>query len=133
MIRYSDTHELSAGALQELFLSVEWSSGQYPDRLEKAMRGFETVYTAWDGEKLVGLLSAMDDHCMTAYIHYLLVSPEYQGQGIGKQLMKMAKEHYRDFLRIVLVAYDKQIGFYERCGFIRGKDDSPMFLTSLTT
>ncbi|MCL2774438.1 MAG: hypothetical protein FWD71_13980 [Oscillospiraceae bacterium] len=35
--------------------------------------------------------------------------------------------------RIVLIAYDKAIGFYEKCGFKTGTDDTPMFLTSLWT
>ena len=81
---------LTSKELEELFLSVEWSSGHYPDKLEIAMRNYATVYTAWDGDRLIGLLSAMDDGVMTAYIHYLLVRPEYQGRGVGKQLL----EHY---------------------------------------
>lgn len=133
MIQYRDTHDISPEDLQELFLSVSWSSGNYPERLAEAMRGFETVFTAWDGDKLIGLISAMDDHSMTAYIHFLLVNPDYQGKGIGKRLVEMTKKKYSDFLRIVLVAYDKQIGFYENCGFVRGKDDSPMFITELST
>ena len=133
MIQYKDTHDISPEDLQQLFLSVSWSSGSYPDRLAAAMRGFETVFTAWDGDKLTGLISAMDDHSMTAYIHFLLVRPDYQGQGIGRRLVEMTKEKYSGFLRIVLVAYDKQIGFYERCVFVKEKDDSPMFITELST
>ena len=47
--------------LQALFLSVDWSSGHFPDRLVNAMKNYETVYTAWDEDKLIGLISAMDD------------------------------------------------------------------------
>ncbi|SHL13099.1 GNAT family N-acetyltransferase [Fibrobacter sp. UWEL] len=133
MIAYSDTHEFTAEQLQDLFLSVEWSSGHYPEKLVVAMQHFETVYTAWDGDKLVGLVCAMDDSIMTAYVHYMLIRPEYQHQGIGKKLLEYIKEKYKDYLRIVLVAYDKEIGFYEHCGFEKGKDDSPMFITSLWT
>lgn len=97
------------------------------------MKHFETVYTAWDGDKLVGLVCAMDDSIMTAYIHYMLVRPEYHKMGIGKTLLEKMKEHYKDYLRIVLVAYDKELGFYEHCGFEKAKDDSAMFITSLWT
>ena len=124
---------LTSKQLEDLFLSVEWSSGHFPDKLEIAMKNFETVYTAWDGDRLVGLLSAMDDGIMTAYIHYLLVRPEYQGRGIGEQLIEKTKEKYKDYLRIVLVAYDKECGFYEHCGFKIGEGASPMFITSLWT
>ena len=133
-IIYKTTNEPSAPDLERLFLSVEWSSGHFPEKLEKAMKNYETVLTAWDGEKLIGLLSAMDDGIMTAYIHYLLVDPEYQGRGIGKALVEAAKDKYRDYLRIVLVSYNKEIGFYESCGFKREDDTAtPMFITSLWT
>ena len=92
-ITYKDIHDFDQQELQDLFLSVEWSSGHYPEKLVVAMKHFETVYTAWDGKKLVGLICAMDDGAMTAYVHYLLVRPEYQHLGIGKRLVEMMKEH----------------------------------------
>lgn len=132
-ITFKDTHDFSREELEELFLSVEWSSGHYPDKLVIAMRNFEKVFTAWDGDKLVGLICAMDDGIMTAYIHYLLVHPDYQHMGIGKQLVDSMKEVYTDYLRIVLVAYNDEIGFYKSCGFEKSNDASPMFITSLWT
>lgn len=132
-ITYKDTHDFSPKELEELFLSVEWSSGHFPDKLVVAMKNFKTVYTAWDNEKLIGLICAMDDGIMTAYIHYLLVDPAYQGNGIGKQLVEKMKETYQDYLRIVIVAYNDEAGFYEACGFERAKDSSPMFITTLWT
>jgi ribosomal protein S18 acetylase RimI-like enzyme len=128
-----DTHNFSKEQLESLFLSVEWSSGHYPDRLVVAMRNFETVYSAWDGDDLVGLICAMDDGSMTAYVHYLLLKPAYQGQSIGKQLVERIKTHYAGYLRMVIVAYDEEIGFYEGCGFEKAKDATPMFITSLWT
>ena len=132
-IIYQDIHDFDKQELQELFLSVEWSSGHFPDKLVEAMKHFETVYTAWDGNKLIGLICAMDDGIMTAYIHYLLVRPEYHHLGIGKQLVEMVKEHYADYLRIVLVAYNEELDFYTSCGFKKAEDASAMFITSLWT
>ena len=132
-IIYRDIHEFDGDDLKELFLSVEWSSGHFPDKLVIAMKNFETVYSAWNGDELVGLICAMDDGIMTAYIHYLLVKPEYQSKGIGKELVLMVKKHYDDYLRIVIVAYDDEIDFYENCGFERADDASPMFITDLWT
>lgn len=132
-ITYKDIHEFHQSDLQELFLSVEWSSGHYPEKLVVAMKNFETVYTAWDGDRLVGLICAMDDGIMTAYIHYLLVNPQYHHQGIGKHLVEKMKETYKDYLRIVLVAYNDEIEFYKSCGFKPAEDASPMFITELWT
>ena len=132
-ITIRETHEFDQDQLQDLFLSVEWSSGHYPERLVAAMRGFEAVYSAWDGDLLVGLICAMDDASMTAYVHYRLVRPEYHGKGIGKELVRRVKDRYADFLRIVVVAYDSEVGFYENCGFEKAADASPMFITDLWT
>ena len=57
-----------------MFLSVEWSSGHYPDKLVAAMRNFSTVFSAWDGDKLVGMVCAMDDGVMNAYLHYRTIT-----------------------------------------------------------
>lgn len=132
-IEYKTIKDIGAPVLERLFLSVEWSSGHFPDKLSAAMKNYETVFTAWDGERLVGLLSAMDDGVMTAYIHYLLVDPEYQDKKIGRTLVEMSKEKYADYLRIVLIAYNKEAHFYEQCGFRRDDESSPMFITSLWT
>ena len=132
-ITYRDTHDFPPETLADLFLSVEWSSGHFPEKLAVAMRNYETVFSAWDGDRLVGMVCAMDDGIMTAYVHYLLLRPEYQGQGIGRELVERVKEKYRDYLRIVLVAYDAEMPFYERCGFTKAKDASPMFITELWT
>lgn len=124
---------LTSSQLEDLFLSVQWSSGHYPQKLEKAMRNYATVFSAWDGDRLVGLVSAMDDGIMTAYVHYLLVRPEYQGRGIGGKLLEKVKEKYKDYLRITLHSYDRECGFYEHLGFRKAEDETPMSLTSLWT
>lgn len=128
-----DTHDFTPDQLQDLFLSVEWSSGHFPDKLAIAMRNFKTVFSAWDGDKLIGMICAMDDGVMNAYVHYLLVRPEYQSKGVGQQLVERMKAQYKDYLRIVVVAYNNEVGFYEHCGFSRATDASPMFITELWT
>lgn len=132
-IKYTDIHVFSRDELERLFLSVDWSSGHFPDKLVIAMKNFDTVYSAWDDDKLVGMICAMDDGIMTAYIHYLLVDPEYQHRNIGRTLVEKIKEHYKDYLRIALIAYDNELSFYEKLGFEKSKDSSPMFITSLWT
>ncbi|MBQ8962031.1 MAG: GNAT family N-acetyltransferase [Ruminococcus sp.] len=133
MIEYKDIHEFSSEELERLFLAVEWSSGHYPDKLKTAMENFSTVYSAWDGDKLIGMICAMDDGVMTAYVHYLLVDPDYHGQTIGRTLVGMVKEKYADYLRLIVIAYNDEMKFYENCGFVKSDVSSPMFITSLWT
>jgi ribosomal protein S18 acetylase RimI-like enzyme len=132
-IVYKDIQTFDPKELQDLFLSVGWSSGHYPEKLVVAMKNSGSVFTAWDNDKLVGLINALDDGVMTAYVHYLLVNPSYQGKGVGKELVRLISDKYKDYLRIVLIAYDKEVGFYKNSGFKVGEEKSPMFITSLWT
>ncbi len=132
-ILYKETKEFNPKDLQDLFLSVEWSSGNFPEKLVIAMQNSSTVYTAWDEDKLIGLINVLDDNIMTAYIHYLLINPEFQGKGIGKSLVTYIRSKYKDYLRIVLIAYENETPFYMNLGFEIGDKKTPMFITSLWT
>ena len=132
-IEYKNIRDFEKSELERLFLSVEWSSGHYPDRLVAAMKNFHTVISAWDKDRLVGMICAMDDGIMNAYVHYLLVDPDYHGQGIGRTLVEMVKQKYSEYLRIAVIAYNDELSFYENCGFKKSSESSPMFITSLWT
>ncbi len=117
-IIYTDTKNYTSKGLQELFQSVGWLSANYPERLKKALDNSETVFTAWDDGKLVGLVNVIDDSELTAYVHYLCVDPEYQGQGIGKNLLQRIKEKYKDYLYIILIAENEAlVKYYSQNGF----------------
>ena len=91
-IEYRETKDFTEKEIEELFLSVNWLSGKYPSRLIKALKSSSLVITAWDGSKLVGLIRALDDGEMVAFLHYLLVRPDYQGNGIAAQLLTITKK-----------------------------------------
>lgn len=117
-IIYTDTKNYTSNDLQELFQSVGWLSANYPERLKKALDNSESVFTAWDGEKLVSLVNAIDDSELTAYVHYLCVNPEHQGQGIGKNLLQRVKEKYKNYLYIILIAENEElVKYYSKNGF----------------
>ena len=118
MIEYKQTKEFTSEELERLFLSVNWESGRYPEKLVSAMRNSTKVISAWDGDKLVGLIRALDDGNTVAFLHYLLVDPEYQGYHIGDNLMKHIMSFYDDLLYVKVIPSDiKTIPFYERYGF----------------
>jgi len=117
-ITYTDKREFSEDDLKDLFSSVDWLSAHYSKRAKKALDHCETVFTAWDGEHLVGLINAIDDSELTAYVHYLCVNPLYQGRGIGKELLNKIKEKYKKYLYIILIAENEQlIKYYSQNGF----------------
>ena len=91
-ITYTEEKKFTKEQVQQLFLSVGWISGKYPERLYKALMHSSTVLTVWDGEKLVGLARALDDTEMLAQIHYVLVHPDYQGHGIAGKMIEYIKD-----------------------------------------
>lgn len=118
MLNYTEEKKFAQEQVQELFLSVNWVSGQYPERLYKALMHSSTVLTVWDGDRLVGLARVLDDSEMLAQIHYVLVHPDYQGQGIAGGMIEYIKKKYKDFLYIEGMPENKNnVPFYVKHGF----------------
>ena len=118
MFEYTEEKRFTKEQVQELFESVGWISARYPQRLYKALMHSSTVLTVWDGERLVGLARVLDDSEMLAQIHYVLVHPDYQGQGIAGKMIEYIKEKYKKFLYIEGMPEDKKnVPFYEKHGF----------------
>ena len=130
-ITYKETKHFTTEELEHLFLSVEWASGYFPNKLMIAMKSFSTVYSAWDGNKLVGLVAVLDDGIMNAYVQYLLVDPAYFGNDIGKTLVAKIKQKYRNYMRIAIISYNEEVEFYEKCGFVKNEGAAPLFITTL--
>ena len=55
---------------------------------------------------------------MLAQIHYVLVHPDYQWQGIAGKMIEYIKEKYKNFLYIEAMPEDKNnVPFYVKHGF----------------
>lgn len=133
MLQYTEEKCFTQKQVQQLFLSVHWISGNYPERLYKALMNSSTVLTVWDGEKLVGLTRVLDDTEMLAQIHYVLVHPDYQGQGIAGKMIGHIKEKYKNFLYIEGMPEDKNnVPFYEKHGFSVMKNGAAIQICNLT-
>lgn len=52
MLTYNEEKIFTMEQVQELFLSVNWVSGQYPQRLYKALMHSSTVLTVRDDSRL---------------------------------------------------------------------------------
>lgn len=118
MFTYTEEKKFTKEQVQQLFLSVNWISGKYPERLYKALMNSSTVLTVWDDQKLIGLTRVLDDSEMLAQIHYVLVDPAYQGMGIAGKMIEYIKEKYKDFMYIEGMPEDKNnVSFYQKHGF----------------
>jgi GNAT superfamily N-acetyltransferase len=124
-IRFSESRDLPIESVLALYRANEWSAAQKPDLLHQALLASHSLVTAWDGSKLVGLGNAISDGYLVVYYPHLLVLPEYQGRGIGAELMRRLMARYHEFHQHMLVADGPAIEFYRKCGFHRaGKTES---------
>ena len=117
-VKYKYQKDMPKDQTIALYESVEWSSAEKPDLLLKALRNSHTVVTAWDGERLVGLGNAISDGCLVVYYPHLVVHPEYQGKGIGTEIVKQMQKKYEGFHQQALFADGRAVEFYKRCGFV---------------
>ncbi|PIE68725.1 MAG: hypothetical protein CSA21_06180 [Deltaproteobacteria bacterium] len=86
------------------------------------------VISAWDNDVLTGLTNALTDCGKIIYVHYFLVHNDYQGKGIGKEMMKQLMAEYQNFRHIVLIANNDKIGFFKKCGFFVSEGATAMEL-----
>ncbi len=99
-----------------LWNSVGWSTGsvKFPDRLLAALQNSSAIFTAWDGDELIGLCSAIDDG-LNAWISYMVVDSRYHNQGTGGILVEKMIDNYSNFR--LFVQTRKAEKFYIKHGF----------------
>jgi len=111
-----------------LYRSVQWSAARKPAQLVRALKRSHSVVTAWVEGSLVGLGNAVSDGSRVVYYPHLLVLPEFQRRGIGRQLMKRLMNRYRGFHQHILIAEAKAVSFYRKCGFKRAGKTASMWV-----
>ncbi|MDU7212150.1 MAG: GNAT family N-acetyltransferase [Veillonella sp.] len=117
-ITYTEERNFTLQQVSDLFLCVRWVVGKYPNRLYKALMNSSRVISAWDGDRLVGLIRVMGDSELVCFINYVLVHPDYHGRGFAGHLLEMVKAAYKSYLYInVMIGNSKNVAFYEKHGF----------------
>jgi len=122
--------EIETEEVIEIYKANDWSSAEKPELLIPALRNSDSLVTARISGKLVGIGNALSDGCLVVYYPHLLVHPEYQGQGIGRAMMKCLQQKYKSFHQQILVADGNAIEFYKRMGFERAGKTEPMWIYS---
>ncbi len=131
-IKYRSVKNISKTKLQNLFLSNRWDSGNYPEKLQKALKNSHHVVSAWDGDRLVGIMNALSDGVMNVFFLYIVIHPDYQKKGVGKKMVELMLHKYNSYARKMILAYDEALDFFQKCGFEVGENIMPMFVTYLT-
>lgn len=100
-----------------LYRSLGWRQHLYPERVARALAASTRVVTAWDGDRLVGMARIVSDGEFCVYLPEILLYDEYQGRGIGSELMRQVLAGYEHVQNLCLLADSGNEKFYERFGF----------------
>ncbi|BBB26188.1 GNAT family N-acetyltransferase [Amphritea japonica] len=125
-ISLNDT--LAQSEVIDIYRANVWSAADKPEKLMAALKASHSLVTARDCGKLIGLGNAISDGHLVVYYPHLLVLPEYQGQGVGKELMRVMQQRYQGFHQQMLTADGDAVGFYQALGFTRAGKTEPMWV-----
>ncbi len=130
MITYESEIIPEESQVKILYNDNQWTV--YTDDMVSLMEAIKQSFaliTAWDDDKLVGLIRAVGDGVSILYIQDLLVLRDYQRKGIGRKLITMMFDNYKDVKQKVLLTDDteKTQAFYQSVGM---KDCEEMKLLS---
>ena len=91
---------------------------------EKQAEKLKVVFTnskfkcfVYDESKLIGVGRALADGIDCSYICDIAIHPEYQGIGLGKQIVQSLVEQSEGHKKIILYAIPGKEGFYSKLGF----------------
>ncbi len=117
MIMYVDQVEgITVDQLHGFF--VGWSNPPSPETHLKLLTNSDHVVLAVDDvvTKVVGFVNAVSDRVLSAYIPLLEVLPDYQGRGIGQELIRQMLEKLKGLYMIDLICDRELEPFYVRFG-----------------
>ena len=121
MIRTVENPIVTLEVVLPLYEAVGWTNyTTKPEMLKAAFENSLHVLAAFTEEGiLVGVLRAVGDGASILFIQDILVTPEYQHEGIGTKLLQLTLEKYKNVYQIQLATDDstKTVSFYESNGF----------------
>ena len=123
-----EDRDLPLDQLIALYRANAWSSADKGEVLRSALLASHSLTTAWAEGRLIGLGNALSDGYLVVYYPHLIVLPEFQGKGVGTEIMRRLKQKYETFHMQMLVADGRAIDFYEKCGFQRAGQTEPMWI-----
>ncbi|MDJ0636412.1 MAG: GNAT family N-acetyltransferase [Xenococcaceae cyanobacterium MO_188.B29] len=122
-ILFSTERDLDLYELEELCDRVGWARRPLR-KVKKAIQYSFLVVSMWEikgqRKRLIGFARATSDHAFNATIWDVVVDPDFQNRGLGKELMKYTIKKLRgaDISNITLFADPHVVNFYRRLGFI---------------
>lgn len=111
--------------LKRTDLGSQYPKERFKDRISKLVNNVSISLVARNEKGLiVGVLFGLTDYVYWLYVTDLGVDRDYEGQGIGRRLMKIAhdKAGGEKNIAVYLIANENAIPFYEKLGMKKAND-----------
>ena len=111
--------------LKRTDLGSQYPQERFESRISKLVTNVSISLVARNGDGvIVGVLFGLTDYAYWLYVIDLGVDRDYEGQGIGRQLMQMAhdKAGGEKDIAVYLIANENAIPFYEKLGMKKSDD-----------
>jgi GNAT superfamily N-acetyltransferase len=122
-------HTLSVADYNRLRTSVGWGAIE-AGQARTGINNSSYLIAAVHEDRTVGLARVVSDGGYVALIVDVIVLPEYQGRGIGREMMARVMAHIHSGLQRgqgimvnLMAAKDKEL-FYEQFGFVRRPNET---------
>ena len=113
-------------AVRDTFLAVGWPKREALD-IEKAFKNSFAVAFVYENDRLIGFGRAISDGVLQAAIYDVVVHPDYQKHGIGRQIVERLLPKIAQ-CNVILYASPGKEDFYSKLGFRKMKTGMARFL-----
>ncbi len=90
-----------------------------PGRTQRMLDNGSFYITARDDDALVGFIRILTDYAFYGMVTEVAVTPTHKGEGVGKELLRQAREHATPQATLILVSSEEGEAFYEHLGWQR--------------
>jgi acetyltransferase, GNAT family len=121
MIHYTNQQSLTAAQFADVLnrpgLHRPPPHPPAPPRRQPMLDEADILWTAGDGERLVGVARALTDYAYACYLSDLAVDASHQRQGIGKTLVAHLQAQIGADVALILLAAANAMDYYPKIGF----------------
>lgn len=75
------------------------------------------LFTAWLGDRMIGITRALTDWSFCCYLSDLAVDKDVQKSGIGRELIARVREEIGEGVALILLAAPSAMEYYPKVGF----------------
>ncbi len=120
MFEYRENEALDAAEVARLFdaSGIRRPSADL-ERIATMFAHANLVLTARSGARLVGVARALTDFSYCCYLSDLAVDREFQGAGVGRELVRRVRERIGPGAMLLLLSAPEAMEYYPKLGFER--------------